>query len=505
MALAAVVFIGAVLRLTYAANGGLWRDEAHTIDVVSLPGLRDVVAFLVDHEAHPPLFYTLLRWWRLITPAGDFPWLVPSLIAGVAVMLATWWFARSARSPATGLIAALFVSLSPSGIEADGMVRPYALLRLLLLLAAFFLWRATETYRPRALTGWAALCVAALYLHNWALLPVLGMMVVAWWLRYRGPSEIPRGHLLLACSVVALAWLPWIPSLLVQLQHGGHLSPPEGPLERLAFLVFFRLPGLDRVGNAALLATCAAVLLLEHLGSQNQLRRPSPLLRLLGGTVVVALTVATIGSWQSNLLVPHVAVMISPLIIVALTVYLSNPPANARKVSAIGILLCSGLAANAALRTAREPRSSVALMANVASGLVQPGDLLLVMPPPLISSFSRYYRGSGSVEVYPGGAVSLPFPFDDHSYRQMDSTRMKEAEDQVRSVFIRGGRVWQVATDVPPFQRSGSLALERMMTALVGPPQQFAGERTRAAIEEVTLRVWTPRASARTAEDPFRR
>ena len=496
VALAGIVAGGAALRWAQATSGGFWLDEAQAMDIVGLPTIRATIDFLVHHESHPPLYYLLMRWWTSWFSATDSAVVVPGLLLGCLTVVLAWWFARTIASRRAGLVAAVLVALSSSAILTDATARPYSLLRVVLLLTVMHLLRALERASGRALLGWAAGSVVLLYTHNLALLPVVGMGLTGLWIIHRGESRLPLRALVVAGAGIAACWLPWLPGLLHQAQHAGHMSPPEGLLERAVVSIVFVLPGLDRLASLALWTGVAGVLILDWRG-RNRRSSPPRLLNhaavLIVGTAGITMVLAIAGSRVSNMLVPHALTMLSPLILVLVSTVLTAPRTDGRKLAVVALGLALVLAVVGGVRTAREPRSSTALMAGVVSATARPGDLVLVMPSPLISSFHRYYRGQATVQAYPRGAAQIPAFFDDRVRRDTDTTIIRNTALLARQVLEQGGSVWQFATDIPPIFRPPSLELEQMMTEVAGPPSQFEGARTRASIEEITLRVWKQR------------
>jgi mannosyltransferase len=177
----------------------------------------------------PPLYYLLLKVWMGLF--GDTPLALRSLsvLLGGATVFGAWLFAReafgrSSRGKEIALLAAALVALSVFQIRYAWEVRPYALGTALAALSSWALFRALHAPR-RAVQPWllyASLALLLLYTHNYALFSVaaqglftLGYLLVGadWDLRRLAGSPTCRGALL-AGSIVAAGWLPWMPVFL---------------------------------------------------------------------------------------------------------------------------------------------------------------------------------------------------------------------------------------------------------------------------------------------------
>lgn len=61
--LAGILLVGAALRWGEATAGGFWVDKAQALEVMGLPTVGETIAFLAQHESHPPVYYVLMRGW----------------------------------------------------------------------------------------------------------------------------------------------------------------------------------------------------------------------------------------------------------------------------------------------------------------------------------------------------------------------------------------------------------------------------------------------------------
>ena len=199
-ALGAVTVLGFLLRVWEIGAKGLWLDEAFSVWLGWQP-LRELLAWVVKIDQHPPLYYTLLHFWMKI--AGDSPNDVRMLsaILGTLTIPVMFLLGRRLMGTTVGLLAALILALSPFHVRFAQETRMYTTLTLnasLALLALSYLltdarsvtmpigrqlgdfyraWRAGHRWLPisaistdLAWIGYVFFTVATLLSHNTAVL-----------------------------------------------------------------------------------------------------------------------------------------------------------------------------------------------------------------------------------------------------------------------------------------------------------------------------------------------
>src|SRR5919109_1784092 len=190
----------------------LWLDESHSVYVARLPLSNLVTA--VAGDVHPPLYFLALHAW--IRATGD------SLIAlrsfsllsmALAVMLA-WRTARSEDGELGGLATLALLVLSPALLVYAVEIRMYALAMLMFVLTLFMVRRARATLTTRDAVLAGAAGALSIYTHYFALFAVGGLFG-AWLLLERRNARTRRAAVV-ASTVCALIFLPWVPTLLAQ-------------------------------------------------------------------------------------------------------------------------------------------------------------------------------------------------------------------------------------------------------------------------------------------------
>ena len=296
----------------------LWLDEVSSIYNAQLPLAQVVREAAAD--THPPLYYLVLHFTIKILSGnsllhghtGEFSARWPSVLAGVLSVAALMALARrltrrASISPALrasfALCAGAFLALSAYERWYAQETRMYALLTLWGLLATYWLLRAgrLESRPPdnmdwsvvpahpaepaphftaaRGRTAWtwaiyALLCMAGLYTHYYFVMVLLVhnllRLVELARRRPQAPAAARRGLLIWlgVQGVIALAFAPWLPTLLTQVGRGEGLwialavGRPDLPTLAYALIQFIGMPvsgpaALRYASYALALALCA--------------------------------------------------------------------------------------------------------------------------------------------------------------------------------------------------------------------------------------------------------
>ncbi|HJW14758.1 MAG TPA: glycosyltransferase family 39 protein [Thermoanaerobaculia bacterium] len=125
----AVSAVAVVALLAAAWNRALSPDETLQIGLANVPGFSDVYRSS-QSNAHPPLFFFLLRFWLSLGRSELFLRLFPALCGGAFLWFTYRWAARILGSGA-GVMALAAAALSPALIPLSAELRGYSLLLLL--------------------------------------------------------------------------------------------------------------------------------------------------------------------------------------------------------------------------------------------------------------------------------------------------------------------------------------------------------------------------------------
>jgi hypothetical protein len=151
---------------------------------------------------------------------------LPFVAAGVAAVVALAFLGRRLIGPATGLLAASLLAVSPFHVELSQLARPYSLVVLVVALSWLALFRALERSRAVDWLAFSAAAAVAFYAHYLGGMVVLVQAIVAAvWIGRRRDGR--GGPALISFAGVAVLLAPWLevvrPLVGAQLE-GGALS-----------------------------------------------------------------------------------------------------------------------------------------------------------------------------------------------------------------------------------------------------------------------------------------
>lgn len=472
--LGALTVFGAIIRWMVSRNEGIWRDEGLFLAIVRLPRWRDTIEFLQFHESHPPLFYALVRLWMRAAGGSDDSALAFVILLGTLLVPAIYFAGRGLYSARVGAIAAGLAAISPVLIEYAAMARPYPLLQLLVVVSTYSLAVALRDASVKWWSVFAVSTLAMLYTHNWAWLIAAGFAVGFAFFVFANLGD--RKHQLFqgmaAAFVIALGFAPWARSLLYQSAHAGY-TPLAVDIWHFILIVPFALQAtiLPAVGNPlqrflAMLGEMSFVisatmlwLIRRALGSHapeassdepawNPISRIGTM--LIVSVTATSLLLALVLSIHSNLLQPRCLAILTPLALIGLAAAADHQWRNARHILGkvglgLGAVAVLGISVGGIGRLLTSHKSNARGIASAVEARAHPGDLIVLMPEWLASSYNRYYKPSNDQIDYPREGREDAVDFAGLMPRLRDTTALFRTIRRVNEARAQGRRVWLIS------------------------------------------------------------
>jgi hypothetical protein len=214
LGIAALTGLALALRLPLMGQS-LFGDELFLWAIVDDQPLRRVLSVVHDTEKTPPLGFVLSWGPTLVSEAPEVIRL-PSLVASVATVPLVYLLALRTVGPSAGIVAAAWFALSPFEIFYGTESRSYAVVTAFVVVSTLALLVAVEERRPRWWAVYVLAATAAIYTHYIAVLVLVPQAGWALWAH----RESVRQQLICGALIV-LAFVPWLPSFIVQAGHSA--------------------------------------------------------------------------------------------------------------------------------------------------------------------------------------------------------------------------------------------------------------------------------------------
>ena len=384
--LPALVVLGLVVLSTFlktrALGESLWMDEGLSIGIASQPLFE--IPGVLKQDGSPPLYYMLLSIWMSLVGDGPAETQALSLVIALLTVPAALWAGRSLFGHRAGYMAAGLFAFNGFLTAYAQETRMYTLMVLLSLLVTAAFLQVFVYRRRRYLPLFIAVLALMLYTHNWGLFVTAGALLalIPCWYVADNRRDLVRDALI-GFGGAGLVYLPWLPTLLYQVQHTGApwLNPPRlgAPVQ-----ISKNLLGGGTVTVALVLAGGSG--LAAVLSRKLEDRERTALL------AAAALCVATLAvAWLFSQISPawttrYLGVALGPILLLA-----ALGLARAGKLGIVGLLIVMGIWAVPKTYGLKN-KSNASDLRQAAIPELRPGDLVISMQPeqaPLL----RYHLG----------------------------------------------------------------------------------------------------------------
>lgn len=228
-----MLVLAGVVRLWGIGARSFWLDE--TISVVRTSGsFRAMLSDVMEHDAHPPLYYSCLHVWRSLTGSGGWP---PedaegriralSALFSVLTVLMTYKLGAAIFGKRTGLVAALMLSVSAYSVHFAQEARLHALVTFLVTGSLYFCSKLAlrkARIRTRDYVCYAVFTVAALYTFYYTIFVIVAECC-AFCLVWKRSRRSARGWAL-CLGLALLCFAPYLPVVRRQYLRAKELLPP---------------------------------------------------------------------------------------------------------------------------------------------------------------------------------------------------------------------------------------------------------------------------------------
>ncbi len=206
--LAFAIVTGFALRVYQLGAHNLWYDEL--ISYWFTRDLNRIKAIFLD--AHPPLYYLILYFWRVLFGDSEFSLRFLSMFFGVLAIPLIYKLGKLLFNKRTGLISALILSVSPIHIWYSQEARAYSILVFLSMLIVYSLYLALEANKPRYWFSLLTVLILGVYMNYL----IFFMPAIASVLFFKKKYRDKFKKWMVVCFTVLIAFSLYLPTLLKQ-------------------------------------------------------------------------------------------------------------------------------------------------------------------------------------------------------------------------------------------------------------------------------------------------
>ena len=163
-------FLVFIIAMVFGLSQSTWFDEGYSILLAQQP-VGELIA-LTSVDAHPPLYYLLLKVWIMVFGLSDMSLRASSALCGALAIVTTALLLRKLFTAKVAIATLPFLVLAPFMLRYDYEIRMYALVLLIGVIATYVLVKARESSRTAWWVVYGALVAIGMY--------TLYMSVVFW-------------------------------------------------------------------------------------------------------------------------------------------------------------------------------------------------------------------------------------------------------------------------------------------------------------------------------------
>jgi hypothetical protein len=218
----AVTAAGLVLRITHAIPGFLNPDEAMHWEYSNQPSLMALLRANVTN-AHPPLCYIIIYFWRVLG-TSDFMLRLPSVLAGAAFLWMAFLWLKRVFGQTVGVIGITLLVFAPEMVYLSAEVREYSTLLFFMASALYFLELSIGERSLWKMALFSLTMVLAVLTHYSAIW--FALIVAAYTLyrmiRDRSPARVAVAWVIGQAAVAAV--LLWLYAMYLSKLRGGPIE-----------------------------------------------------------------------------------------------------------------------------------------------------------------------------------------------------------------------------------------------------------------------------------------
>lgn len=207
--------VAMVISMIIGLNQSVWFDEGYSIIVAQKP-LSELIA-LTAIDAHPPLYYLLLKAWMGLFGASEFALRASSVLCGGLAVVVMAFLLKDLFNKRIALWAPPFIVFAPFLLRYNYEIRMYSFVMLIGVVATWVMVRAWRTKQVKWWIVYAGLVVIGMYTLYMSVVFWLAHLVWLLLMTHQAKTSLVKQPYWLAYIGAVIMFLPWVPTVLSQL------------------------------------------------------------------------------------------------------------------------------------------------------------------------------------------------------------------------------------------------------------------------------------------------
>jgi len=240
--LAFIILIAIFLRFYNLGGPSFFNDELETLRVANYHSIPEMINLGVKPDVHPPGFQIIMYY--VVHYIGDSQYILrlPTAIFGILAVFMIFFLGKFLYSAREGLIAASITTFLWAPLYYSQEARAYSMLFFMAMLTTYLWLKIVNDFynlKPSNIKLIILYIVSAFiteYIQYLGLFFIFLQGISTILILMKKPKQLLKGMIIFA--ILGVLFLPWLPSMLAQLQHGAEWIKPPKLLAFGYFLAF---------------------------------------------------------------------------------------------------------------------------------------------------------------------------------------------------------------------------------------------------------------------------
>lgn len=468
-----LIILAVVFYMTGISHESLWCDEAFSANVADYGWLQLLKSTASD--VHPPLYYLLLKLFRMGFGDSEFSLRLLSVLGAVGMICLGAGPVSRLFGNRVAVIYAFITMFTPVVLIMAHEARMYSIAMFTVTSSGLYGLLVLKENRNSDWIKFAASVLTSAYLHYFALMAVFFVNVfMALWILRR--KRVMARRFITVCGVLVALWLPWLFFFINQMTRVSRafwIAPFEGLTILTSLLQTYYYKNFSPFEGAvvflgllslSIMVVLFIVTLIRTL-KQGQKQTFTAIFYFLFIYVATMGTAILVSVTMQPILYPRYMIVCAGCLLIPLSIGISELKTRNSQIGVFALLILFNISTIRNVYT-KEFNGAFRQIENKLAGVIHQGDLVVTSDCHAISPaihylpFARHFFHVNPIEN------DWEFTFDAMRPRLLAEPDIKKVLDRKKSVwFIDGGMglsvsAGEILKDIPGWKKSKEIVAD---------------------------------------------